>query len=89
MTENYTSDLLIKLREHKSNTLKQSKGENDDITEKWYETLEYMIKNREPINYVRALQITQDSNQNILSIEYIYCEKKEYYNYIAINLFWK
>lgn len=92
--ESYRADLYSKVEEHKISILKQ-KGKSDiepkdyeEQIEKWYNQLVGMININPPNDYVKAISVTQDSNQTIKKIIYQYNDLDTNKEDFFINIFW-
>ena len=90
----YLECLYVNLYQHKQSVLRQ-KGKCDiepaDYNERvdmWYDQIFEYVENDPPIEYVKAISVYQDSEQNIKEIHYAYCGKHDRLDYVAINIFW-
>lgn len=86
--------LLFMLEDHCENDKKQ-KGKSDiepidyvEKTDRWYKQIIKIVEMKPPNDYVKAIEIFQDSLQNIIDINYVYCEVNDYPMMLSINIYW-
>ena len=82
------------LQDHYSKELKQ-KGKSDiypedyiEKTRKWYKQIFDFVEMNPPNDFVKSINIFQDSIQNIKNIEYNYLGNDPYRQYLSINIVW-
>ena len=59
--------------------VKTDLNEGNDISEvgKWYDALEAAVRRKPPRSNVRKLEITEDEEENILEVNYVYSNEKD------------
>lgn len=90
----YLNHILACLNEQKNNAINQYGSSDIDSenylvnVENWYSQLATMININKPIDYVKSINIYQNSSQHIYRITYNYFDDVEYLQPISINIYW-
>lgn len=93
MDNYYYEHLVNMLKDHIANELRQ-KGKSDiepvdyvESVEKWYKQIFDFVEKNQPSDFVRSINVFQDSKQTIKKVEYVYSDDKNFTEYLSINVF--
>ena len=90
----YMEQIYMSLDMHKANALKQY-GKSDldspdykQNVEEWYSQIIDLVNENPPEEYVRSINIYQNSSQYVERISYDYCDKKDFVRCISLGIIW-